>query len=248
MAELVERTRRILAGEPHLAAVPRLTDDVRIIMADVRARGVPALSIEGPLVTVVAPDRPRLLSDVTAVLALHGLNVRAADITGEDGVAVEIFTAEPEHGRWPAVARLSDDLVAVAHGRLAVEERLAERTRAYRSHRPTAPELVSTQVVVDNSASDTATVVEVRAEDVVGQLHRITRAFVDRGLDVASAKASTFGSAVVDAFYVRGAHGGKVTDPAEILALEQSLVARIAEAGGVVEKADDASERGAGAV
>jgi [protein-PII] uridylyltransferase len=244
VAELVERTRRILAGEPHLPPVPRLTDDVRLIMADVRARGVPALAVEDPMITVVAPDRPRLLSDVTAVLALHGLNVRAADITGEHGVAVEIFTAEPEYGRWPAVARLSDDLVAVSDGRLAVEERLAERTRTYRSHRPTAPELVSTQVVVDNTASEMATVVEVRAEDVVGQLHRITRAFVDRGLDVASAKVSTFGSAVVDAFYVRGPDGGKVTDPAEIQALEQALTTRIAEAGDGSQEAAEASGRG----
>jgi [protein-PII] uridylyltransferase len=246
MAELVERTRRTLAGEPHLPPVPRLTDDVRLIMEDVRGRGVPALAIEDPIVTVVAPDRPRLLADVTAVLALHGLNVRAADITGERGVAVEIFTAEPEHGRWPAVARLSNDLVAVSDGRLAVEERLAERTRTYRSHRPAAPELVSTQVVVDNTASEMATVVEVRAEDVVGQLHRITRAFVDRGLDVASAKVSTFGSAVLDAFYVRGPDGGKVTDPAEIQALEQALTTRIAEAGDGSDEATEASGRGSG--
>ncbi len=40
-------------------------------------------------------------------------------------------------------------------------------------------QLVSTQVTVDNNASATATVVEVRAEDVVGQLHRITQALVD---------------------------------------------------------------------
>jgi [protein-PII] uridylyltransferase len=244
IAELVERTSRLLAGEPHLPPVPRLTDDVRFIMDDVRARGVPALAIEEPLVTVVAPDRARLLSDVTAVLALHGLNVRAADITGEDGVAVEIFTAEPEHGRWPAVARLSDDLVAVSDGRLAVEERLAERTRTYRTHRPAAPDLVSTQVTVDNNASEVATVVEVRAEDVVGQLHRITRAFVDRGLDVTSAKVSTFGSAVVDAFYVRGADGGKVTDSAAIQALERALAARIAEAGDGSEASAETTGRG----
>jgi [protein-PII] uridylyltransferase len=236
VAELVERTRRVLAGEPAAPPTARLTDDVRMIMDEVRARGVPALSIESPALTVVAPDRPGLLSEVTAVLALHGLNVRAADIACDGGVAVEIFTVEPERGRWPEAARLSNDLAAVADGSLPVEERLAERARTYRGHGPAAPatpELVSTQVVVDNTASDTATVVEVRAEDVVGQLHRITRAFVDRGLDVASAKVSTFGSAVVDAFYVRSPHGKKVTNSADIEALERAVVARIAEAGDV---------------
>ena len=135
VADLVERTRRVLAGEPAAPARPRLTEDVRIIMDTVRSQSVPALAIEQPTVTVVAPDRPGLLAEVTAVLALHGLNVRSADITGEDGVAVEIFTVEPERGRWPAAARLSDDLAAVTNGRLPVEERLADRARTYRGHR-----------------------------------------------------------------------------------------------------------------
>ncbi len=230
VAELVERTRRALAGEPAEPPVSPITDEVRMIMEDVRARRVAALAVEQPVVTVVAPDRPGLLSEVTAVLTLHGLNVRAADITAEDGVAVEIFTAEPEHGRWPSSARLSDDLAAVSAGTLPVEERLAERARTYRGQRPSAPELVSTEVTVDNTASEMATVVEVRAEDVVGQLHRITRAFVDRGLDVASAKVSTFGSAVVDAFYVRRHDGEKVVDASEIAALEAAVAGRIAEA------------------
>ena len=79
----------------------------------------------------------------------------------------------------------------------------------------------------DNNASATATVVEVRAEDVVGQLHRITQALVDHRLDVISAKVSTFGSAVVDAFYVRGPDGRKLTDPRLISALERAIAERI---------------------
>ena len=87
-------------------------------------------------------------------------------------------------------------------------EQLAERARTYRNERRAhIPQLVSTQVTVDNNASASATVVEVRAEDVVGQLHRITRALVECHCDVTSAKVSTFGSAVVDAFYVRGPDG-----------------------------------------
>ncbi len=229
VAELVMRTRRALAGEPLQPPSSPLNDELRRTMDEVRASRVPAMVLDEPVVTVVAPDRPGLLSEVTAVLALHGLNVRAADITAEAGVAVEIFTAEPERGRWPDPARLSDDLTAVTAGTLQVEERLADRARTYRGP-PTSPELVSTEVTVDNNASDVATVVEVRAKDVVGQLHRITRAFVDRGLDVASAKVSTFGSAVVDAFYVRGPDGRKVTGADEIAALEDAVTTRIAEA------------------
>ncbi|MGH9079047.1 MAG: [protein-PII] uridylyltransferase, partial [Acidimicrobiales bacterium] len=203
VADLVERTGRLLAGEPAAPATPWITDDLRVVMDTVRAHGAPALSIEDPTVTVVAPDHPGLLADVAGVLALHGLNVRSAVVAGDDGVAVEVFTVEASRGRWPAAARLSDDLAAVMRGTLSVEAQLAKLAHTYRKDRRTAtPHLVSTQVTVDNNASAGSSVIEVRAEDVVGQLHRITRALVECRLDVISAKVSTFGSAVVDAFYV----------------------------------------------
>jgi len=143
---------------------------------------------------------------------------------------VEIFTVESSKGRWPAVAQLSDDLVAVMNGTLSIETRLAERARTYRKdRRVTRPQLVSTQVSVDNNASASATVVEVRAEDVVGQLHRITRALVECELDVTSAKVSTFGAAVVDAFYVRGPDGEKVTDGQVLARLDEVIRDRIGQ-------------------
>jgi [protein-PII] uridylyltransferase len=230
VADLVDRTRRLLAGEPVAPPTPWITDDLRLIMETVRSHHAPALSIDDPTVTVVAPDRSGLLAEVTGVLALHGLNVRTADVAGEDGVAVEIFTAEPSRGRWPSAARLSEDLSAVMNGTLSIETRLAERARVYRSdRRATRPQLVSTQVTVDNNASASATVVEVRAEDLVGQLHRITEALVECQLDVISAKVSTFGAAVVDAFYVRGPDGNKVTDSRTISQLEETIAERVGD-------------------
>jgi [protein-PII] uridylyltransferase len=230
VADLVEKTSRLLAGEPVAPPTPWITDEIRMIMETVRIHGVPALSVDDPTVMVVAADRSGLLSEVTGVLALHGLNVRSAVVAGEDGVAVEIFTVEPSKGRWPSAARLADDLAAIMAGTLSVEAQLAERARTYRSERRViTPNLVSTEVTVDNNASATATVVEVRAEDVVGQLHRITQALVECDLDVTSAKVSTFGSAVVDAFYVRGPHGDKLTDAGLIGKLERTIEARVAE-------------------
>ena len=228
VAELVERTSQLLAGEPVAPPTPWITDDLRVIMETVRRHDVPALSMDDPIVTVVAPDRPGLFAEVTGVLALHGLNVRSAVVSGEDGVAVEVFTVEPARGRWPGAARLTDDLAGVMDGTLPIERKLAERAQTYRNeHRVVTPHLVSTEVSVDNNASATASVVEVRAEDVVGQLHRITQALVDCRLDVQSAKVSTFGSAVVDAFYVHGPDGGKLTDLQLIADVEVAIRRRI---------------------
>jgi len=231
VADLVERTNQLLAGEPAPAPAPVITPDLEMVMDTVRTHGVPALSVEPPQVTVVAPDRSGLLAEVTGVLALHGLNVRSAVVAGAHGVAVEVFTVEPERGRWPASAKLSNDLAGVMDGTLAVDQQLAARAHTYRNaQRAQVAQLVSTQVTVDNNASDVATVVEVRAEDVVGQLHRITRALVACHLDVTSAKVSTFGSAVVDAFYVRGPDGRKLTDPAQIAAVEKAVHAGLGAA------------------
>jgi [protein-PII] uridylyltransferase len=64
-----------------------------------------------------------------------------------------------------------------------------------------------------DDASETATVVEVRAPDAVGVLRRLTVALDGCGLDVRTAHISTLGADVVDAFYVVGPDGGKLTDP-----------------------------------
>jgi len=82
--------------------------------------------------------------------------------------------------------------------------------------RRAAAHLTASDVIVDNDASETATVLEVRAPDEIGLLHRITRALFDADLDVVSARVSTLGEMVVDAFYVRESGGGKVTDPSRL--------------------------------
>jgi len=78
-----------------------------------------------------------------------------------------------------------------------------------------------------DDASATATVVEVRAADGLGVLHRITGALAATGLDVRTAHISTLGADVVDAFYVVGPDGNKVSDPALRLRVEQELLAAL---------------------
>lgn len=63
-----------------------------------------------------------------------------------------------------------------------------------------------------DGASASSTVVEVRAHDSVGLLYRLTRALAEAGLDVRSARISTLGAEVVDAFYVVEADGSVVAD------------------------------------
>ncbi len=195
VAELVSRTRSLLSGDPVPAPVPLADWQEALVTA-----GGFALEARGEEVTVVAPDRPGLLSLAAGVLALHRLDVRSASVFSRGGTAVTVFRVAPRFGELPDWAPVRDDLRAALDGRLPLRERLAAREAAYarRSALPPAPPTV---VLLDD-ASDSATVVEVRAPDALGVLHRITAALHAEGLDIRTAHASTLGADVVDAFYV----------------------------------------------
>jgi len=213
VAELVTRADGALTGEAQPAGPAPLPPAYQVLIDEVHTTGLPSVSLDPPRVVVAAPDRPGLLSAVAGALALHGMDVRAANVSGQAGVAVEVFTVEVARGTWPDTARLREDLADVLYDPTALAQRLSERRQMYPAPRRSAAHVPGADVRVDNDASESATVLEVRAPDEVGLLHRITRVLFEASLDVVSARVSTLGELVVDAFYVREAQGAKVTDP-----------------------------------
>jgi [protein-PII] uridylyltransferase len=227
VTDLVERTDRMLQGRTEPAWGDRIVHENRLLMDEVRQSGLPSVSLQPPRVIVAAPDRRGLLSSVAGALALNGMDVRAANVSGEDGVAVEVFTVEVARGTWPDTAKLREDLAAVLSDQIVLGERLSERERVYPIRRTSAAHLPGCDISVDNEASETATVLEVRAPDAIGLLHRITQALFESDLDVVSARVSTLGEMVVDAFYVRESDGGKVTDGERLEAVATAIRAEL---------------------
>jgi [protein-PII] uridylyltransferase len=226
VAALVDRVATRLAGGEIVHDKRVVTERHRGFMRQVERLGRSVVAADVPNVTVVARDRPGLLSAVTGVFALRGLDVRSADVAGEDGFAVETFVVEPARGRWPDFELVADELEAVMRGTFPLEQRLAEQARAYAGgRRAVSPHPVEPRVTVDNAASAGSTVVDVRAVDALGLLHGITAALFSLDLDVVAARVSTLGHEVVDAFYVRdagtgkAATGAKVTEPGRIQAI-----------------------------
>ena len=205
VADLVRRVSVVLAGEPAPEPAPLRPDQVALI-----EDGGPAAIVRGGEVTVVALDRPGLLWRAAGVLASHRLVVRGATATSAGSTAVTVFSVAPEYGDPPDAALVTADLRRMLEGRLDVEDRLERRARAVRASAHAAP---PPKVTLVDSASDTATVVEVRAHDEPGLLWRIGRALGDRGLDVRAARVETLGAEAVDVFYVTDASGGPLTDP-----------------------------------
>ena len=54
---------------------------------------------------------------------------------------------------------------------------------------------------------------EVRTRDAIGLLHRLTGGAGDAGVDIRSARISSLGAHVVDAFYLTDADGKPLSEP-----------------------------------
>ncbi|MGW2374885.1 [protein-PII] uridylyltransferase [Kitasatospora sp. NPDC001683] len=174
--------------------------------------GVEPMGVE---LTLAVPDRPGLLGTVAGVLALHRLTVRSAglrelDPIGAGPVLLLSWRVAAEFGELPEAARLRADLRRALDGSLDVSRRLAERDAAAprRKGIPTPPPLVAVAPAV---ASATATVLEVRAHDAPGLLHRIGRALDGAGVRVRTAHVSTLGAEAVDSFYLTDPAGRPLT-------------------------------------
>jgi [protein-PII] uridylyltransferase len=178
--------------------------------------------IEPPMLLVVATDRPGLFSRVAGTIALKGLAVLAADAYSDEGMAASSFRVDAGgiEVDWDEVTA---DVRRAIDGRLAIEARLAARANASRRRASSVLE-VEPSVRFDNHASSTSTVVEVRCEDRLGVLYRVTRAFSDLDLDIRVAKISTLGHEVFDAFYVRTSSGHKVTDRELVREVERAIL------------------------
>ncbi|MFD4026514.1 [protein-PII] uridylyltransferase [Streptomyces sp. NPDC058576] len=248
VADLVKRVGAVLAGEfpeePE-EAVPSAEHE-RLTIEALRT-GEPVLALHtqpeepagdgevepvGVELLIALPDRPGVLPAAAGVLALHRLTVRAADLRAvelpnELGERADLlllsWRVAAEYGSLPQAARLRADLVRALDGSLDIRARLVEREAAYPRRRGVkAP---PPRVTVAAAGSRRATVIEVRAQDAPGLLHRIGRALEGSAVRVRSAHVSTLGANAVDAFYVTG------TDD------EPLSPARAAEVAREVEKA-----------
>ena len=219
--ELVRRVEHHLEGGDPAALVAFEFPDAS--QRKLLAAGDLVITGDGTTLNVVAPDRPGLFSRVAGVLAIHGLEVRAADAASVDAMALEVFQVTSRFGDSVPWSRVEAHLRAALAGRLAIDARLAERVRTY-VPKATGPDLPPPSVRFDDAASTTATVLEVQARDRIGLLYRMSRAFAEFELDVRTAKVQTLGELAIDSFYLTHADGSLVDDPEVRAELERSLL------------------------
>ena len=107
-------------------------------------------------------------------------------------------------------------------GTLSIDRPWVPRRLGPRGTAPLAA--VPVHVGIDQSSSQSSTVVEVEASDRIGLLFDLTRALASLGIDVHLAKVATYGARVVDVFYVTDEEGQKIEDRDRLTELERALV------------------------
>jgi [protein-PII] uridylyltransferase len=160
-------------------------------------------------VTVAAPDRTGLFAAIAGVLALHRLSVRSAQLRTERGMALDVWTVVPDRDHDPRAEALRTDIGRALAGELDVTRKLTAREA---NRRPPAVPPPAPRVEVMHGASESATVVEVRAADRPGLLHRLGRALALMGVSVRGARVVTLGAEAVDVFYLQD-EAGRPLDP-----------------------------------
>ena len=257
LADLVRRCHAVLAGERPVRA-PSEPVPAELVAA-AAAEGRPQVRVvgragggaqKGPAtVLVVVPDRPGVLSAAAGVLALHSLEVHAAELeiagrepgdapgarsrssdpAGADGVAVLRFAVSPRFGALPDPALLRDELGRVLDGTLPLEDALARKERDYAPVLPPGETAAPARVLWFDEEATGGVVLELRATDRIGMLHRVAAALEACGADVRWARVATLGASVVDAFGLAlvppGPAGPQLPSPDRRAEIERAVLA-----------------------
>ena len=189
--------------------------------------GEEVVRIDGHLITVVTSNRIGTFSRVAGALALHGVEILESNLYTSGDMALQEIRIGGGIGLEERPDRVIADVRLAIQRKLAITARLLRRARTYRYQRVTTARPAEPQIVVDNEASTTSTVLEVRGPDSIGFLFRVTRAMVELDLDIVSAKVQTLGDDVIDSFYVRGPDGGKILDPDYLAEIELAVLSAI---------------------
>jgi [protein-PII] uridylyltransferase len=207
--DLVVRVERVLAGhrppEPQAPAGP----DTKSLLQQVREGKTLAVAVsyderapELTILTVAAQDRPGLFSALTGSLAVVGAEVLGADVwTTDDGIALDVLRITRRLGGETDLRRFEKLTLGALEGTIDLRHEVEKRAKSYARSQPTLV-VAAPLILVDDDIEERATVVEVRAPDMLALLYRIATTLTGMGLDIRAAKVTTLGHEVVDSFSV----------------------------------------------
>lgn len=189
-------------------------------------------------ITIYSADHPGLFNKIAGAVSLANANVVDARInTLTNGMALDTFWIQDVEGHPVDQARNLDRLKTLItqslSGELYLNRELDKRPPASKRTRAFT---VAPRVLIDNKASNTFTVIEVNGRDRTGLLYDVTDALLNLGLQISSAKISTFGEEVVDVFYVKDVFGMKVEHKEKLQQIHAVLTGALEDPDAVGKK------------
>ncbi len=153
---------------------------------------------------LLAKDRPALFASVAGAISSFGLSILKAEaFSNAHGIVVDTFTFSDPHRSLelnpPEVDRLRGIVRKVVEGKLEVAQLLKGRPKPLF---PSRGARLEPRVRVDDSASDSATLIEIVAEDRPGLLYDLARAIGEAGCNIEVVLIDTEAHRALDVFYV----------------------------------------------
>jgi len=173
--------------------------------------------------TVIARDMPALFASFAGAISSFGLDILKAEaFSNARGIILDTFVfSDPQRTlelNPPESERLLDLIRRVALGKTDGQRLLRNRAQADPKKRAAPP-----QVNFDSDACDTATLVEIVAEDRPGLLYNLATVFSSTACNIDVVLIDTKGHRAIDVFYV--AHDGRKLSPELQATLKDKLLA-----------------------
>ena len=177
---------------------------------------------------VLAPDHDGLFAEITGAMAIEDVSVVEAQIaTLDNGMALDTFLIQETNllnekkplDSTKKIQHLQNSIMRADTA--AIEEKL----RLKRLKAPASSVLwCPPRVFINNAASDSCTLIEINGTDCTGFLHAVTHTMTKLNLKIVSAHVYTYGSRIVDVFYVTDENGGKITGGDKVQQIKTALL------------------------